>query len=63
MDHGVSEFWGYEKFGGCYDAINGGQRKNPFFDLTLHLELTLDGYPTHFRTEKLFQETSHLGVF
>ena len=31
MDHGDSEFWGYEKVGGRYDVINGGQRKNPFF--------------------------------
>ena len=41
-----------------------GQRKETiFFDLTLRLELTLDGYQTDLRTEKRFQENDHLGVF
>ena len=45
MDHGDFEFWGFKKVGGHYDVINGGQRKNMiFFDLTLRLELILDGY-------------------
>ena len=30
MDHGDSEFWGYEKVGGRYDVINGVQRKKTF---------------------------------
>ena len=31
MDHGDSECLGYEKVGGRYDVINGGQRKYPLF--------------------------------
>ena len=45
MDHGDFEFWGFKKVGGHYDVINGVQRKTIiFFDLTLRLELILDGY-------------------
>ena len=45
MDHGNFEFRGFKKVGDHYDVINGGQRKNMlFFDLTLRLELMLDGY-------------------
>ena len=45
MDHGDFEFWGFKKFGGHYDVINGGQRKKMiFFDLTLRLESMLNGY-------------------
>ena len=51
MDHGDSEFWGYEKVLGRYDVIDGVKEKNPFFDLTLHFELILDGYSTYLRTE------------
>ena len=45
MDHGDFEFRGFKKVGGHYDVINGGQRKKGLFlDLTLRLELMLDGY-------------------
>ena len=64
MDHGDFECWGFKKVWGHYDVINEGQRKTIiFFDLTLRLELILDGYWTDLRTEKRFQETDNLGVF
>ena len=45
MDHGDFEFWGFKKVGGHHDVMNGDQRKKyDFFDLTLRLELMLDGY-------------------
>ena len=47
MDHGDSEFWGYEKIGSCYVVIDGGQKIS-----FLRLELVLDGYSIYFRTEK-----------
>ena len=63
MDYGASEFWGFENFGGHYDVINGGQTKKKFFfDLSLRLELMLDGYSIDFKKEKRFQETDRLGV-
>ena len=63
MDHGASEFGGFENFGGHYDVINGGQtKKSFFFDQRLRLQLMLDGYSTDFRTEKRFQENGHLRV-
>ena len=62
MDHGASQFWGFENFGGHYDVINGGQTKKCFFDLRLRLELMLDYYSTDFRTEKGFQENGRLRV-
>ena len=59
----ISNFGVSRKLGGHYDVINGGQRKKTiFFDLTLRLELMLDGYSTDFKTEKSFQATDHLGV-
>ena len=62
MDHGASEFWGFENFGGHYDVINGCQTKKFFFDLRLRLELMLDGHSTDFRTEKRSQENGRLKV-
>ena len=55
MDHGDFEFGVSRKSGGHYDVINGGQRKKTIvFDLTLRLELMLDGYSTDFKTERSF---------
>ena len=38
------------------------EKKNFFFDLTLRLELMLDGCSTDLKTEKRFKETDRLGV-
>ena len=38
------------------------EKKSFFFDLTLRLELMLDGYSTNFKTEKRFEEINYLGV-
>ena len=38
------------------------EKKSFFFDLTLRLELMLDGYSADLKTEKRFQETDRLGV-
>ena len=38
------------------------RKKDFFFDLSLRLELMLDGYSTDFKTEKRFQKTDRLGV-
>ena len=63
MDHGASEFWGFENFGGRYDVMKRVREKNRFFvDLRLRLELILDGHATDFKTEKRFQETDRLAV-
>ena len=52
MNYEEFEFWGYEKAGGRYDIISGGQRNNLIF-YVLCLELMLGGYSTYFfRTEK-----------
>ena len=40
----------------------GSNKENFFFDLTLRLELMLDGYSTDFRTQKRFQENGRLRV-
>ena len=52
MDHGASEFWGFENFEGHYDVINGVKRQKVFFSTC----------GTNFRTEKRFQENGRLRV-
>ena len=63
MNHGDSEFWGYEKLRAFMTSLLGVKEKTLIFDLTLRLELMLESYSAYFRMEQLFQETRRLGVF
>ena len=58
----ISNFGVSRKLGAIMTSSMGVKEKNDFFDLTLRLELMLNGYSTEFKTEKSFQETDRLGV-